>query len=122
MTGGASIWSMWARLFDIALGAWLIASAFVVPGAGWLEIASGVIVIVLAVVAMIRPKSRAHLAELIVATVLVIVGWLGTRGGGEDPVHAQNLIITGLMIMVFAICPTRGADPPPAWRADEGRA
>ncbi|HEX2164708.1 MAG TPA: SPW repeat protein [Thermoanaerobaculia bacterium] len=114
---------MWARGIEVMLGLWLVVSPFVFghfaePGLGRLvasDLAAGSLVVLLAVVSFWRRAGRAHLAELAVA------GWLVAFGrfafDFPPPPGAQNELLVGLVLVLFAIVPNRAADPPARWRA-----
>lgn len=114
---------MWARGIEVMLGLWLAIAPFVFghfgePGMGRLvasDLAAGTLVVLLAVVSFWRRAGRAHLAELAVAVWLVAFGRFAFDF--PPPPGAQNELLVGLVLVLFAIVPTRAADPPARWRA-----
>lgn len=112
---------MWARTVEIMLACWLCISPMVFHrGAAeslrWgVDPIAGAVVILLATLACYRPLRGAHLAILLVAAWLVVDGYLMT--GAEAAPREQNRLVVGLLLMMFAICPTEGDEPPLGWRA-----
>jgi hypothetical protein len=108
---------MWARHLELALGCWLSLSPFLFrDGAprGWLDFAAGSAVASSALLSHWRPMRRAHLLTLLVALLLLIEGWLGTRDGAS-PAH-ENRIVVGLLLATFAIVPSHASAPPESWQ------
>jgi hypothetical protein len=115
---------MWARVVEVMLGGWLLISPFVFRDTPGLEryvvndVISGGFAILFALLCFWPRTSRAHLATLVLGAWLASYGYfLAPRPG---PPAAQNNIVVGLMLIVFAIVPTDAARPPGPWRkADE---
>lgn len=108
---------MWPRVSELVVAAWLVVAsfAFAVPGAldaTLVPLASGVGVVVAFLAS--RRWRRAHLGTLVVA--LVLIGWGWARFPRPGPAAAQNAILSGLMLGLFAIVPNEAMDPPVAWR------
>jgi hypothetical protein len=110
---------MWPRIVEILLGIWLIASPFIFRTAetGVLgavnDLICGSAVVVLALVSFSGRFYRAHFL------ILLVAGWLVTTGyiaGHPAPPAAQNLIIIGLLLAMFAIIPSRINEMPKSWQ------
>lgn len=115
---------MWPRVAEMVLGAWLAASpALLAPvvGTPWIEVGAGAAVVLLGAVALRPPRPwlrHAHAATLAVALLLLAAGWLITPRPG--PAAAQNRILVGLLLALFALAPTHAERPPPTWRHHVG--
>jgi hypothetical protein len=57
---------------------------------------------------------RLHLLNLPVALWLVGFGYFGS--GATPPPAAQNELIVGIVLLMFAIIPTQAMLPPHGWR------
>jgi hypothetical protein len=112
---------MWARVVEIMLGAWLVISPLVFRDTPDLEryivndMVSGSLVIAFALLCFWRRATRAHLATLVLGAWLAGFGYFSAPRPG--PPAAQNEIVLGLLLMVFAVVPTEAARPPEQWRA-----
>ena len=60
------------------------------------------------------PLRRLHLLNVAVAAWLIGFGWLG--GGHPAPPASQNEILTGLVLLLFAIVPNDASRPLRGWR------
>jgi hypothetical protein len=116
---------MWARHMEVALACWLAASPFVFrradAGAELLAFDLGLaLAIATLALSCYAPKlRRAHFLLLPIAAWLSIEGWIEARTSG-DPA-AQNHLIVGLTLAMFALVPSDASRPPRSWR-EEGRA
>jgi len=109
---------MWPRALESLLGVWLVLSSYVLVPARVLEstvvlIIAGLSVMAIEVAARWRP--RLHLLALVIAAGLIGWGWL--RFPRPGPAAAQNAILTGLMLGLLAIVPSKAFEPPPAWKS-----
>lgn len=110
---------MWARIIEILLGVWLIASPFLFRQAetgmrGVVnDLICGVAVIILALLSFSRRFGWAHFPILLVAAWLMTTGYIA---GHPAPPAAQNLIITGILLAMFAIIPNRTNEMPESWQ------
>lgn len=105
---------MWARLCEAALGAWLLVAPHVLPGGGtapWLvDHVAGAAVIALALLSFRYRTRRAHLGSIAIGLLLAGYGWVW--GGPDTPPAAQNEVITGLLVLLFAVVPSNASRPP----------
>jgi hypothetical protein len=110
---------MWPRIVEILLGIWLIASPLIFRTADTCmrgavnDLICGAAVIVLSLVSFSSRFRRAHFLILLVAAWLLITGYIA---GHPAPPAAQNLIIVGLLLAMFAIIPGRINEMPESWR------
>jgi hypothetical protein len=112
---------MWARVVEIMLGAWLVISPLVFRDTPWpralhrqrpdVRIAGHRLCPAL----FLAARERAHLATLVLGAWLAGYGYFSAPRPG--PPAAQNEIVLGLLLMVFAVVPTEAARPPEPWRA-----
>lgn len=117
---------MWARVVEFMLACWLAASPFIFSHSAdatvlWIsDYACATLVGTFALISYWRPMRHAHLLTLAVALWMVGFGRLGESA----PLSAgfQNNMITGLLLLMFAIIPNDAFHPPKAWYEDEPRA
>jgi len=117
---------VWARHMELALGAWLLVSPFVLRHTAertflWAhDLAVGALVVGVALACHWRPLERAHLVLLGVAAWLIGLGWWRTwQSDGIHPDAAfQNWLLVGLMLAMFAVVPSDASRPPRPWRRD----
>jgi len=109
---------MWPRFLEIVLGAWLLSSVVVWPGAGHgigtVNAVAGFATIALALLSFNRRLRAAHVGSILVAVFLIAWGWSSVPRPG--PAAAQNEILTGLLLALVAFAPSESGKPPPAWR------
>ena len=105
---------MWPRFVEMALGAWLVASPFVLaPASQELSVnarVTGPVVLALAVLSSWKLTRLAHLAIVPVSLWLTAFGWL--HSGEPAPAQAQNALLVGLLLFMFAIVPNHATLPP----------
>ena len=117
---------MWARVVEFMLGCWLAVSPFVFRHDGSnrvllaIDWGSAALIILFALLSYWPPLRRMHLATLLVAVALIAVGRL--YFAPAPPPGAQNHIVVGLLLLMFALVPSHASDPPPAWQAKLERA
>ena len=115
---------MWARTVEVMIAVWLCISPLVfhrgdAQSLEWgIEPIAAAIVILLSLFAFYRPTRGAHLLILVVAAWLVLEGFL--MSGAEASPRGQNQLMVGLLLAMFAICPTEGDEPPLGWRRFRG--
>jgi hypothetical protein len=114
---------MWARMSEILLGAWLAASAWVfyqgeLNRFAVSDVAAGAAVIVCALIAMIAPAQKWHLAQIVIAIWLLAHGFFAAA---EPLPSLQNDILVALVFMMLAIVPTEATLPPKSWREAAAR-
>lgn len=101
-------------------GAWLMASPFVfraTADSGAYSASSficGGLVMALSLLCFWTPLRYAHLGTLLVALSLAGHGYFAADRPG--PPAAQNEIMTGLLLLLFAILPSNVNEPPRPWR------
>ena len=109
---------MWPRYSEMLFGAWLVASPWIFNHPGgwfyWNDIASGSVVILLAILSFFRATRWAHVA---IGAVALWVGgtayFLFERPG---PAAAQNEITTALLLLLLFLLPNEASLPPTPWR------
>ena len=107
---------MWARVVEIMFGFWLLASPFIF-NEGEKTLASnlpcGLLVIILGFLSYWNRTQGAHLLTILVALWLIVLGyWTGYPA----PPSAQNQIMVGLLLAMFAIIPNWTNDLPEDWK------
>lgn len=116
---------MWARVVEIMLGFWLMASPFIfrVSNADIEspvnELLSGLLVVVFGFSSFWDRTHWAHFLILAIAFWLIVSGFLA---GHPAPPTSQNEILVGILLGMLAIIPNRANEPPKSWRefyADE---
>jgi hypothetical protein len=110
---------MWSRVIEIMLGFWLLASPFIFGFAEYetkvlaSDLLCGLLVIVSGFLSYLNRTKQTHFLTLIIAFGLIIFGY---SAGYPAPPPAQNHIIVGLLLAMFAIIPSRTNELPEAWR------
>ena len=113
---------MWPRISELILGVWIIAAVWVLPGLSfgrrW-SFVLGAAVIALSIASFFRRFRYAHVITLLIGLGMIILPL--TR---PFPVSAllQNVEVTGWLLAMFAVIPSRSNQPPPDWAAmDDAR-
>jgi len=110
---------MWARIVELMLGIWLAISAFVFGYASenaFLQTSDLVCAALVAVFALgsYRPKmEKIHLLHIGVAAWLIGCAFL--RPDPPPAAPYQNYVVTGLLLIMFAVIPSRASQPPHSW-------
>ncbi len=105
---------MWARITEIILGLWLIASHFLFQTDLLADIFSGLMIILFASLSFFDKLNKMHLLQIVPASWLFYLGyayptpWL--------PFYMQNLILIALCLLMFAIIPSNASDHPRPWK------
>jgi hypothetical protein len=111
---------MWARVVEAMLGCWLAISPFVFRlGADdtvvWtIDFVAAAAVITCALLSYWPPTRHAHLVTAVISLVLVGFGRFAAPSPG--PPELQNLIVVGLLLLMFSIVPNNASQSPRAWR------
>jgi hypothetical protein len=113
---------MWARVVEFMLGCWLAISPFIFqhPASSltpWIiDWVTAGLVILFALLSYWPPLKHIHLMTALVALGLVALGRLSSWE--HPPPGAQNQIVVGLLLLMFALVPNHASQPPEAWSAD----
>lgn len=110
---------MWPRTIEMMLALWLAISPFIfrVPGdltAIWAaDLGVAFVVFTLACFSFWHPTRRAHLFTIPVALALGLWGYLQPEP--IPPAH-QNHVALAFLLIMHAIMPSEGLQPPEPWR------
>lgn len=110
---------MWARIVEIMLGCWLIVSPFIfrhdaAQTSLWVnDMLCGFIAVLLGFFSFWNRTAWAHFLLLPLALWLIVFAYLA---GHPAPAYAQNQIVVGLLLAMFAIIPNDADLIPPDWR------
>ncbi len=110
---------MWARVVEVMLGCWLGLSPFIFRHTAeekgfWVnDLLCGFAVVTLALASFWHPLRHARIAIAAIALWLILFGFLTAP---PAPPASQNHILTGLLLLMFAIIPNEANLPPRAWR------
>lgn len=110
---------MWARVVEIMLGLWLMASPFIFHyveadrSSLANDLLCGSLAMAFGFLSYWNRMGWAHFLILPVAAWLIAFGYLT---GNPAPPQAQNQIIAGILLGMFAIIPNRTNELPEAWR------
>ena len=105
---------MWARTVEIMLGFWLMASPFIFRAETLAnDLLCGLLVIVFGLLAYWNRTEWAHFLTLGVSIWLIGFGYWA---GHPAPPEAQNQIVVGLLLGMFAIIPNRTNELPESWQ------
>ena len=113
---------MWARIAECMLGCWMLLSPFIFGHPSlqrelWInDLAVGATLVILSLASYWKPTSWAHL-------LLIPVGiWLVTFGRFLQAMPlepaAQNQVVVGSILLMFAIIPNDASLPPKTWHSD----
>jgi hypothetical protein len=104
---------MWARVVEIMLGFWLLASPFIFSSANLtIYLVFGFAIILFGFLSFWPRTSAAHFLTLIASLGLIILGYVA---GHPATPSAQNQLIVGILLGMFAIIPNRTNEMPDAW-------
>jgi hypothetical protein len=116
---------MWARVVEATLAVWLAISGLflAVPLDDLLvwgvNLSVAALVFTLALLSYANWAQRAHVVTLVLGVALFVFGFVQARP--TEP-WAQNQILVGLLLAIFAMVPSHSTLPPRAWRAEQTRA
>jgi len=111
---------MWARLFEFMLALWLSVSPFIFRHAAdetflWAsDLSCASIIAVLSLASFNKRIEKIHLLNIAVGLWLIAVG--AFRAESPPPPAMQNQIVVGLLLLMFAVIPSRSDEPPRAWQ------
>ena len=111
---------MWPRVVEVMLGAWLVISPFIFRGTPQVSdytlnvVISGCVIIVSSLLAFWSRAGGARFVTLAASIWLMAHGYFSAVRPG--PPAAQNEIMIGLLLVLFAILPNETNRPPAAWR------
>jgi hypothetical protein len=111
---------MWPRVGEVALGCWLLLTPFVFRGTAAIEnhalnaATTGFIVILASLLSFWDRTRFAHIVTLFGSLWLAAHGYFWADRPG--PPGAQNELIVGLLLLLFAILPNEINDVPRPWR------
>ena len=112
---------MWPRVVEFMLGCWLLCSPFIFQGENrgyhvdsLIDFGLGAAVMTLALLAHWGPTRYAHVGTLILSIAMFLVPRLTLSP--EIPPAAQNFMMVGLLLAMFALVPNEASRPPRAWR------
>lgn len=107
---------MWPRVVEVMIGAWLVITPLVFRGTESVAayavnaVVSGTIVIVASLAAFWPPAGWARYVTLAVSVWLTLHGYFSAIRPG--PPAAQNEIMAGLLLLLFAVLPNHVNQPP----------
>lgn len=111
---------MWARLFEFMLALWLSISPFIFRhGADetflWVnDLSCASIIAVLSLASYNKRIEKIHLWNIAVGFWLIAVG--AFRAPPPPPAPMQNQVVVGLLLLMFAVIPSRSHEPSRAWQ------
>ena len=112
---------MWSRVVEFMLGCWLAISPFIFahpadePTLWATDWIAACVVIAFALLSYWRPLRHIHLLTAVLACGLIAAGRF--LSPGDVPPAAQNQIVVGLLLLMFALVPNHASRPPDAWYA-----
>jgi hypothetical protein len=115
---------MWPRVVEIMFGCWLLVTPFVFRTTTAIDdyaghaVLSGALIAAASMLGCWPPLRHAHLATLSVAAWLTLHGYFSAARPG--PPAAQNEIVVGLIVLLFAILPNEVNQAPRSWRNSGG--
>ncbi len=117
---------MWSRVVEIMLGCWLAISPFVFGHAEsqtmpwFMDWLCALLIISFALLSYWQPLRHIHLATAFLAILMICYGRFASP---EQVIPAlQNHILTGLLLLMFALIPNHTSQPPECWYREKPRA
>ncbi|MGH9458010.1 MAG: hypothetical protein ACRD2J_10265 [Thermoanaerobaculia bacterium] len=110
---------MWPRLCEIAVALWLFVGPAFFPGPERVELITRVVaaaVLIFSAGSLLERFRRAYLGTFAVS--LGIIAWVLMQPSPVAPAF-ENLMVSGLLLAMFAILPPEDNQPPRAWRRFE---
>lgn len=107
---------MWPRICEVLLSLWLLFSPAVLrgsPSEAWIARVAAVLMLTFSLISLVERFRRAYLCTLLIS--LLIAAYPLTQPYPASPL-LQNLMLTGLVIAMFAIVPPEAMQPPRPWR------
>lgn len=107
---------MWPRICEAILSVWLFVSPALLDGPPHVDLVArgaAVVMAVLSLMALAERFRRAYLGTFAVSLLIALYPFLSPPPASP---MLQNLMITGLVIAMFAIMPPDAMRPPRAWR------
>lgn len=111
---------MWARVVEVMLAVWLVISPFVFRLENnetflWTNaFAAGALIAVVSLVSFWPKAEKLHLLNLASGAWLIAVAFAWKDQ--PPPPAVQNYTVLGLLLMMFAVIPSRSQLPPRPWR------
>jgi hypothetical protein len=111
---------MWPRTVEVMLGCWLLVTPLVFRTTASIDqyaagaVVSGSIIAVASLASFWERLAGSRVVTLLMAVWLAAHGYLSAPRPG--PPAAQNEIMVGLLLLLFAVLPNQINDPPRPWR------
>lgn len=111
---------MWPRVIEGMLGAWLLVTPFVFRGTeaaadySWNAAICGASIGLATLLSFWRPARHARFLTLAISCWLMLHGYFSAERPG--PPAAQNELVIGLTLLLFALMPNAVNQPPEPWR------
>lgn len=105
---------MWARISEIVLGIWLIASYFLFATGSWHDLSNAFLIILFASLSYKEKLNKMHLLQVLPASWLLLLSY--TYPTHLLPFGYQNYILVGLTLLMFAVIPSNASDHPRPWK------
>ena len=115
---------MWSRVIEFMLACWLAMSPFIFghdPSAVWLWRHDFAVASLIALLALGSYWNRTRFAHLLIVPVALWLVGFGRFGISGSPTPGmQNLIMIGLLLLMFAIVPNHASRAPELWYRETG--
>lgn len=105
---------MWARICEIFLGVWLIASHALFHVSIGINFALAILIVIFAALSYIPSINKLHLLQVFPAAILLIRSY--AFPSTDLPLFMQNDILVGLCLLLFAVIPSHASDHPRSWK------
>ncbi|REJ70064.1 MAG: hypothetical protein DWQ31_02280 [Planctomycetota bacterium] len=111
---------MWARVIEAMLGCWLAISPFIFRMDAddtllWaVNLVAAATVITCALLSHWPPTRHARCVTAVVSIAIIAYGRIAAPSPG--PPELRNLILVGLLLLMFSLVPNFASQPPRGWR------
>jgi hypothetical protein len=118
---------MWPRVVEVMFGVWLLLSPFIFSYStesrlefAWIsDFLSGLLIIAFGLASYSARFWWAHFLSCLVAAYMISVGYFALDGIYVPA--AQNHILIGMLVLMFAVLPNHTNDKPEKWQKFNGK-
>jgi hypothetical protein len=105
---------MWARIVELLLGGWLLASPFLFSIPLFDDWLAALLVLLFAGLSFFESLNKMHLLQVVPAGWLIYLSF--SYPTPYLPFYLQNDLLVALSLFLFAVIPSNASDHPRPWR------